>query len=412
MASPLRTAPRRDALHAVGGRPRRRPSRRVRRRRRTALFVLVAVVALVTWFATRGAGGPGGAGAGTHGTHGKGAASVGTGRGATGGTGATGARASGSDQSPAPHVRATLEHWQLPDPVSREGAVALGGGRLLVLGGLGPSGTSSTAVTVVDTSTGSVTAAGALATPTHDAGVSALGSKALVFGGGQSAATTTVQAFPISASGGQSGTTTGQLPLPRADDEAVTMGHTAYVVGGYDGGTGNTRVLATTDGSTFGAVATLPVAVRYPAVAAVGGLLYVFGGEIVPGGTTLQAWTPTTQPPPGQEVPDVQVVDPASHRAWVAGRLPQAVEGAAAFAIGGHLYLAGGDSYAPGTTPVSVTTIWSYDPKSGAFSVAGHLAQGVAYAGVAVDGTSAWLVGGEHDGTVVGTVQRIDLSSG
>jgi putative phosphoesterase len=401
MGTPSRTAPRRDALHAIGGPPRRRPSRRVRRRRRTVVVVLAVLVALVVWLVSRGPGTPRGGGAAA--THGTDAAS----KGAT-----NGGRSSGSRQAGAPRLRVTLEHWQLPNPLSREGAVALGGGRLLVLGGLGASGTSSTAVAVVDTSTGSVTAAGTLTVPTHDAGVSALGADALVFGGGQGTATTTVQAFPLSSGAAHSATTAGQLPLPRADDAAVTMGASAYVVGGYDGTTGSGRVLATKDGSTFTAIATLPVAVRYPAVAAAGGLLYVFGGAIVPGGTTLQAWTPTTRPPPGQEVPDVQVVDPASHRAWVAGRMPQAVEGAAAFTIGGHLYLAGGNSAAPGTPPVSVTTIWSYDPRTATFSAAGHLAQGVAYAGVAVDGTSAWLLGGEHDGTAVSTVQRIDLPSG
>jgi N-acetylneuraminic acid mutarotase len=182
----------------------------------------------------------------------------------------------------------------------------------------------------------------------------------------------------------------------------VAIGSTAYVVGGYDGTAGEPAVLATSDGQTFRAVATLPVPVRYPAVAALGGLLYVLGGEAVDG---AQA---------GEPVDDVQVVDPARHAARVAGHLSRPIEGAAAAVLGGRIYLAGGDSDpAPGAgaagTPVTVATVWRYDPRRGTAAVVSRLPVAVSHAGVAVSGSTAWLVGGETDGTVLADIQRLRL---
>lgn len=396
---------------------RRRASARVRRRRRTAAVGVLVVAGLAAWLVSRATApsvpttgsstlgsGPSSGGTGT----------PGTGSGSGGGTGG-GSQPTVAQTQAAPaatRVKTVLESWQLANPVSREGTVAAGGGHILILGGLTASGTSATEVALLDTSSGTLTAVGSLAAPTHDAGTSTLGGQALVFGGGQSTATTAVQAFPLTGATGTAAAVTGQLPAPRADDEAVTIGGTAYVLGGYDGAAGDVQVLATTDGATFTPVATLPVAVRYPAVTAANGRIYVFGGEVLTGGSTLEVWTPTTQPPPGQQVPVVQVVNPATHRARVMGpRLPLAVEGAAAFVLHGHIYLAGGDSFDPGTSPVSDSTICEYDPANGTCATAGHLAQAVSNAGVVVIGTSAWLVGGEHDGTPVATVQRVQMAS-
>ena len=82
----------------------------------------------------------------------------------------------------------------------------------------------------------------------------------------------------------------------RADAAALTIGATAFVVGGYDGRALDAEVLGTTDGLHFAQVAALPVPVRYPAVAALDGEIYVFGG----------------QSGNGQPVRAVQVVDPGS----------------------------------------------------------------------------------------------------
>ena len=76
---------------------------------------------------------------------------------------------------------------------------------------------------------------------------------------------------------------TGSLPTPRSDAQAVTIGGTAYLVGGYHGNKPDASVLATADSRTFTTVATLQVPVRYPAVAALGGQIYLFSGQAITG---------------------------------------------------------------------------------------------------------------------------------
>ena len=69
-------------------------------------------------------------------------------------------------------------------------------------------------------------------------------------------------------------------------------------------------MLATTNGRTFTTVAALRIPVRYPAVAVLGGQIYVFGGQAIGGrhaGAPLDA---------------IQAVDPARHTAAVIGHLP------------------------------------------------------------------------------------------
>ncbi|MDA8311813.1 MAG: hypothetical protein M0Z46_14605 [Actinomycetota bacterium] len=378
-----------------------------RRRRSFAAVVAVVVVGLVAWFV---------ASSGST-TRVPGSAAPGVKPRSPGGAGSAGGAGSEPRAAGGSSVTASLARWHLPEPLSRAGAATISGGQVVLLGGMLASGASSSDVGLLSVSTGKLTSIATLPSPTHDAASAVLGAKAFLFGGGQSAPVATVQAVTLpvasAASGSGAGVVTGQLPQARSDDEAVTLGGTAYVVGGYDGAAGDPAVLATQDGVNFSTVVTLPVGVRYPAVAAAGGRIYVFGGEATSGGTTTEYTTPTgtTTPPPGQQVAVVQVIDPQTGSASVVGYLPHAVQGAAAFELGGHIYLAGGDSNEPGTTPSSGSTIWSFDPANDSFRVAGHLAAPVAYAAVAVVGRAVWLVGGERDGVPVASAQRIVLSA-
>ena len=103
----------------------------------------------------------------------------------------------------------------------------------------------------------------------------------------------------------------------------MTIGRTAYVLGGYDGPSLDPEVLATSNGASFRDVTVLPVPVRYPAVATLGGLIYLFGGQSVD----------------GRPVGTVQVVDPSAGTAQVIGRLPlAAVRGGGRSAPRHHLH--------------------------------------------------------------------------
>jgi outer membrane protein assembly factor BamB len=354
--------------------------------------------------------------------------------------------------------------WHLTAPISRLVVLPGLGSQLVLLGGLTTGNASSGAVFTLDTSGGALTQIGDLTGPLHDAAAALIGGRDMVFGGGSPTTVATVQAFsgsPVSgAAAGSNGPSVhaiGSLPEPRSDAAVATIGTTAYLVGGYDGSRPDPSVLATTDGGSFRTVATLPVPVRYPAVAAVKGKIFVFGGQAISG------------PDAGSPIDTIQVIDPAHHHAAVLGHLPETLSGAAAVTVDGHIFVMGGESSSPqrpsvpglgatqiGNAPVNanpgagrigaikdsievpqpshrlrinprptgvlvsvgsppptatVSTIWAFNSESGKMLVAGRLQVPVSHAGVAVAGSTAWLVGGESGGAQVDTVQMLTPNS-
>ena len=345
-------------------------------------------------------------------------------------------------------VESGLLPWHLEAPVSRTVVLPGSNTHLVVMGGLSTGNASSTGIYSLNTADGTLQQIGTLASAVHDAAGAVVGSHDVVFGGGASTTVDTVQAFPSAPSVGTIGsssaiaTAAGSLPAPRSDAAAVTVGTTSYVVGGYDGTSGDGAVLATTDGITFRSVASLPVPVRYPAVAALDGKIYVFGGQALTG----------TQD--GKPIRTVQVIDLARHTVSVGGQLPVPLSGAAAVTLAGHIYVVGGETTAPqpstpgvGSTQIgagsssnpgagksgaipdryevgdgpaahlvvstspaptnTVSTIWAFDPASGRLGSAGNLQVPVSHAGVAVLGSTAWIVGGESDGKLLSAVQML-----
>lgn len=323
-----------------------------------------------------------------------------------------------------PAAEAGLLPWHLAAPISREVVTASSGSRLIVFGGLTPSGASASGVYAVRTATGAARYIGALRAPVHDAAVAVIGRRALVFGGGSSTTVATVQAFSLR---GRSSRThavrAGSMPMPRSDAAAVTIGPTTYLVGGYDGVHPDASVLATANGRTFTTVAVLRIPVRYPAVAALGGQIYVFGGQAVKGRHA------------GAPVDAIQVIDPSRHTAAVIGHLPEPLAGAVAMTLDNELFVAGGEStmvrpLTPGlgTTQLdptgsstgtrsdsgtssshtaTVSTIWAFDPATKRVLPAGHLQVPVSHAGVAVIGSTGWIVGGESGGALMASVQML-----
>jgi hypothetical protein len=309
-------------------------------------------------------------------------------------TATAGNRGSPTAQSTGPDsIEAGVEPWQTNTPISRESVVANGAG-MTVLGGITPSGSSLSAVSVVNPSTGAVTPAGSLADPVHDAAASVVGARTFDFGGGSPDTFATVQSImtPSTPPGAPAGgTVVGQLPAPRSDLAVATLpgtgggrsGTSTYIVGGYDGTDYLPDVLRTVDGTHFTRVASLPVPVRYPAVVAEAGKLFAFGGETPSSGTTTTATN------------DIQMVDPSSGQARVVGHLPQALYGASAFVVGGTAYVAGGQ--VPGGA--TLTTIDAFVPSTGNVLAAGLLPQADAFAGYTTVGSGktaiGYMVGGE-----------------
>jgi hypothetical protein len=268
--------------------------------------------------------------------------------------------------------------WHLPDPVSRPVVIADGSG-FDILGGLATGDVSTDRLVQVDPAHGSAHVAGVLALAVHDSAGAALAGRDYVFGGGSYQTVSTVQSW----AGGGTASEVGHLPRPRSDLAAVTNGATAYIVGGFDGSNLDADVLSTTDGTTFRAVASLPVPVRYPAVAYAAGMIWVLGGVT----TTNESGT--------LETSAIQKVDLTTGRAAVVGHLPQPLGHAAAVVLAGQVYLLGGRS---GSVPSAA--IWRLDAATGAVRPAGTLPQARSDAGaVVVDGT-AYLVGGEIAGPV------------
>ncbi len=313
---------------------------------------------------------------------------------------------------PPPGVTAALLAWRLPVPVSRAVVLTGPGTDLVVAGGLTPSGASGNAAFLLSTKTGALHLVAGLASAVHDASGAVLAGRDVVLGGygpatgasgaGGSQAVPMVQIFAapsgatVPTSAVPMAAATAALPQARAGARTVTIGATCFVVGGTSGHSGDREVLATTDGRTFRAVAALPVAVEYPAVAALGGSIFVFGGASVAGrtgpGTALVAGVP---------VDDIQRVTPATGRAAVVGHLPTPLEGASAATLGGHIYIAGG-----WTGLTLKGTIWGFEPAATTAVIAGHLLQPVSFSGLAVIGSTAWLVGGQSAGRPVATVQK------
>ncbi|MGH8888743.1 MAG: hypothetical protein ACRDV3_03150 [Acidothermaceae bacterium] len=270
-------------------------------------------------------------------------------------------------------LTAVVERWTLARPLSRE-AVVVDGGELLIAGGLTSQGTTGQVVQI-DPASGTQDVVGALARPAHDAAAATLANVHFVFGGGASATSAAAQTFGI----GAASKVVGQLPVPRSDLDSAVVGSVAYVLGGYDGSAVEPQVLATSDGRHFDDVGSLPVPVRYPAVAALGNDIYVFGGE--------HNGTPTDA---------VQRFDTRTRSSEVVGHLRAPLAHATGIVISGTIYLLGGVAgVAGGADTAPVAAISRFDPSSEATVAAGRLPYAVSDAGAAVIGDTAYLLGGE-----------------
>jgi N-acetylneuraminic acid mutarotase len=273
------------------------------------------------------------------------------------------------------HFVISAAGFQLPAPVQREVAEAAGNS-IVLAGGLDSAGASTDGVFSLDPQNGHVSQLGTVPGAFHDAAGAMLGNKLMVFGGGAVVGTDHVQAFDL---GARHGSLVGHLPVALSDVSSATIGSMVYLVGGYDGHTPQSAIYATTNGTSFRRVGSMPAGLRYTAVTAVDGSVVIAGGTT---GTT--------------SVNTVNRLDPATGHVTLLAHLPAPVAHAAAFVLGGEIYVVGGQDPAGN----AVRTVTRIDPSTGTVTRLKPLAQPVSDAGVAELNDQAWLIGGWRGSTV------------
>jgi hypothetical protein len=279
----------------------------------------------------------------------------------------------GLDLLPAPAAPATRVRLSvrkvgaLPAAASRVSAVALPGGRILVLGGL-VDGASSDQILLG--SPGRLRLVGHLPAPTHDAAAAPFDGGIDLFGGGQAVSTDAVTRVDPRTG---SARVAGHLDEPLSDLGAVRLAGATYLVGGYTGSRFATAVLRVGPGMSTTTVARLPVGLRYAGVAALNGKIYVAGG-LAPAG----------------ERASVYVVDPVHGTVREVGRLPEPVAHAPLVPIGDSLYLVGG----VGRSGAASRRVVRIDPQSGTAVVAGRLPVALRDAAAVPSARGALIIGG------------------
>lgn len=206
----------------------------------------------------------------------------------------------------------------LPARLSKASAVALPGGRLMVLGG--ETGGSSTDRVLIGTPS-RLRVAGHLPVPTHDAAAAFVRGAVYLFGGGQASSVDTVMRVDPASGAAR---TVGHLDEPLSDLGAAVVGGKAYLVGGYTSVKFASAVLRWSGGGKTTTVARLPAGTRYAGVSALDGTIYVAGG-LLTNGPSSTVWSVGTHGGVSQ-----------------VATLPAPEDHAALAALRGHLYLVGG----------------------------------------------------------------------
>jgi outer membrane protein assembly factor BamB len=253
----------------------------------------------------------------------------------------------------------------LPAPASRIAAVAIGPDRVMLLGGL-EGGSSSTQILAGSPS--HLRRVGTLPTPTHDDAAVLLGKTVYLLGGGQVTSSDAVVRVTTTGSARNAGT----LGEPLSDLGATVVGDKAYIAGGYTGSQYATGILSFRGGTPHLA-ARLPAGLRYAGVASLDGQVYVAGGITTTGTSNA-----------------VYRFDPSTGAVEQVATLPRPVAHAPLVALGGSLYLIGGDSS---------DAVWRIG-TDGNVTLAGHLPTTLANAAGVALGRSVYVFGGDGSGAV------------
>ncbi|QQE78889.1 hypothetical protein [Alicyclobacillus sp. SO9] len=256
-------------------------------------------------------------------------------------------------------------------------------GNTLALSGSGPVSiggyTGRVSVTNIDRLQPSVASIGHLAVRTHDAAAAYLGSDLYVFGGGQAVSYNTIVKLSKNSATAK---TVGKLSSPLSDAAAVPFkwkGKQGIVrVGGYDGNTyrQSTEFFSITNGVLQGTkMFAMPVGLRYAAVAAGNGKIYIAGGKTHHQGFSahVYSWSPQK----GIQKLPVQ--------------LAYGIAKAALFVDGSYLLVAGGENQ----KGVPIRNILAINIRTGKTKVVGKLPGPLADFGYTQQGKRGFIAGGK-----------------
>jgi outer membrane protein assembly factor BamB len=179
----------------------------------------------------------------------------------------------------------------------------------------------------------------------------------------------------------------GTLPAPVQDPAVAALGGRVYAFGGLDGAQASVASVTTFASAGARTGGQLPVAIHDAAAAAVNGRLYVFGG-----GQT-------------QSYAGIGRFDPSSGRTRLVGSLPTPLSDLAVATIGATAYIVGGY-----TGAVFSDRIVAF--SGGHARTVGRLPTGLRYAAVAALGGKLVIAGGRTTSGPSAAVYRFDPATG
>lgn len=263
----------------------------------------------------------------------------------------------------------------LPVPTSKASAAALPDGRVVLVGGL--VGGASTSNVLIGRPRHRFLHLTSLPHPLHDAAAVVRDGRVLHIGGGDATGSAAVNEIDP-ASGRIRRVAT--LPRPASDLGAVMIGTDVLVIGGFDDGAGtwlDTALTLAPARPRPRVLTRFAHGIRYAAVGALGGKVYVAGGTL----------------PDGRDTRDVYELDPATGHIRILAPLAHPTAHAAFAPVDGRLVLVGGRIGTTGSTELR-----SFDPRTGRTRRIGRLPHELADPAVAPSGRGAWLVGGATTG--------------
>jgi N-acetylneuraminic acid mutarotase len=272
----------------------------------------------------------------------------------------------------------------------------------------------------------------ALPAGVQDSAAVALGSQGAVLLGGLDGADTSIAT--VTALAPQGAAAAARLPEAQHDAQAAQIGGRVYVFGGGQVASYSHILAYDPARGSVSQVASLPSATSDAAVAVLAGKAYIVGGyDGRHALDTIVVWSPGTSAAVVVHLPyglryaavaaadgrlliaggsrelqastAIFTFDPRSGALRLVGHLPHPLTHAAAVALGPYVYVLGGRGSVAGSQTAGVLAI---DPRTGRWLRAGELPQPLSDAAAVAPGDRVWLAGGQaRDGQTLASVLEL-----